>query len=207
MSEIELNPKIFAVEKVKPEVIHQVVVAKLANRRRPIASTKTRGQVRGGGKKPWKQKGTGNARAGSIRSPLWRGGGITFGPTSARNFSKKLNKAMIKSALLAALTDKAQGNKIFVMEGLALPSGKTKELASKLADLARKFSSPGRTLIVTGQRDEKLELASRNLPDAKVCLASGLDILDIVNAAKVVMTKDALPVLEKAYLRTQEPKN
>lgn len=206
-AEVELNPRIFAVAKVKPELIHQVVVAKLANKRRPIASTKTRGQVRGGGKKPWQQKGTGRARAGSIRSPLWRGGGITFGPTPARNFSKKVSKSMLRSAVLAALTDKAAGNRIFIMENLEVPSGKTRDLASKLSDLSKKFSSSGHALLITSTPDKKLEQAARNLQDVKVSVASQLNILEIMKAATIIMTRDALPVLEEKYLRTKEPKN
>lgn len=206
-AEVELNSKIFGVEKVKPEVVHQVVVGKLANMRAPIASTKTRGKVRGGGKKPWQQKGTGRARAGSIRSPLWRGGGITFGPTSARNFARKINKPMQRLAIFAALTAKAKENKIFVIDRLELAEPKTKELLVKLQDLSKKMSDlTGKILMIVPDKEEKLMLASRNLPKVKMARADRLNILDILNATSVIIFKDALPVMEKMYLRTKELK-
>src|SRR3989339_1594785 len=122
---ISLNPKIFGV-KTKSWILHQVIVAQQANSRVNVAHTKTRGEVRGGGKKPWKQKGTGRARHGSIRSPLWRGGGITFGPLNTRNFKIKVNKKAKKKALLMTLTSKAINQKIILLEKLEIDQAKTK---------------------------------------------------------------------------------
>jgi large subunit ribosomal protein L4 len=131
---IALSDAIFA---VKPDqaIIHEAMVAQRANARRAIANTKTRGEVRGGGKKPWKQKGTGRARQGSIRSPQWVGGGITFGPTSERNFSLKINKKVKRKALFMALSDKVLSQKFMVLESMDTSSAKTKQAASVIAKL------------------------------------------------------------------------
>ena len=130
----ELNPAIFAVA-LKPELIQQAVVAQQANTRRPIAKTKDRSEVRGGGRKPWRQKGTGRARHGSIRSPLWRGGGVTFGPTNQRNFALKINKKAKRKALAMVLTDKARQEKIILLDQLVLAETKTKKLFEILQNL------------------------------------------------------------------------
>jgi len=127
IKKIGLNPSMFGVE-VKESVVHQVMVAQMANFRVAIAHTKTRGEVRGGGKKPWKQKGTGRARHGSIRSPLWVGGGVTFGPRKERNFAQKVNKKMKRKALFMCLTDKVNDNLFFVLDKLNIQQGKTREM-------------------------------------------------------------------------------
>ncbi len=127
VKETELNPEIFGVA-VKESVVHQVAVAQMANARVAIADTKDRSEVRGGGKKPWRQKGTGRARQGSIRSPLWKGGGVVFGPKSARNFSQKINKKMKRKALFMCLSDKVNNNFLVVIDQLKLTAGKTKEI-------------------------------------------------------------------------------
>lgn len=195
---VELDPKIFGIEKIKPEVVHFVATAMLANRRRAIASTKTRGEVRGGGKKPWQQKGTGRARAGSIRSPLWRGGGITFGPTAERNFGKKINRKVRRLGIYSLLSDRARAGRVFVLDQLELREGKTKELLGHLRQLGslvqgRKF------LFLTADRQGKLLRAGRNLPNVKVETANNLNILDLLRADSIIILKNALPVLEKTY--------
>ncbi len=134
IKDIELNPEIFNVE-VKNSVVHQVVVAQMANSRTAIAHTKTRGEVRGGGVKPWRQKGTGRARVGSIRSPLWVGGGVTFGPRKDRNFSQKVNKKMKRKALFMCLSDKINNDLLVVLDKLNLEKGKTKELVEIIKNL------------------------------------------------------------------------
>ncbi len=191
---VELNPKIFGIAKIKPEVVHFVATALQANMRQPIASTKTRGEVRGGGKKPWRQKGTGRARAGSIRSPLWRGGGITFGPLKNRNFSKKINRKTRTLGILSVLTDKAKEDRILLIDNLEVPSGKTKEFKTKLDNLAtlqkgRKF------LLIIRAKDEQIERAARNLSNVKVCVASNLNILELLWADGLIILKDALELI------------
>jgi len=126
VSEVELNPKVFGLA-VKPDLVSFVVIAQKANQRQVLAHTKNKGEVRGGGRKPWRQKGTGRARHGSIRSPLWRGGGVTFGPTKERNFSLKINKKEKRQALLMVLSDKAKHEKIILIDKLELDQPKTKK--------------------------------------------------------------------------------
>ena len=130
----ELNPTIFGVE-IKPEVVHQVVVTQMANRRQVLAHTKGRSEVRGGGKKPWRQKGTGRARHGSIRSPIWVGGGVTFGPTKIRNFNKAINKKIKRKALFMSLSDKIDNQKIILLDKLELSKIKTKKILAVLQAL------------------------------------------------------------------------
>ena len=134
VKEVKLNPTVFEV-KINEPLIHQVAVAQLANARVAIAHTKNKGEVRGGGKKPWRQKGTGRARHGSIRSPLWKGGGVTFGPRNTRNFSQKINKKMKKAALFSCLSDKAKQKTLMLLDKLELTETKTKEFAKIILNL------------------------------------------------------------------------
>src|SRR3989344_4119277 len=153
---VDLNPRIFEIKELKPWVLHQVVTAKLSNMRRATARTKTKGEVRGGGKKPWKQKGTGRARAGSIRSPLWRGGGIIFGPTEGRNFYKKVNKKLNRLAFFSVLTDRVKSEQLLVVDNIELQEAKTKELSRKLEILMKKMKPAGKNiLIITPGKQEK----------------------------------------------------
>lgn len=198
VSTVELSARIFENRKLQPAALHLVVTALLGNLRRSTAKTKTRGQVSGGGKKPWKQKGTGRARAGSSRSPLWRGGGVTFGPDARQNYGKKVNRKTKRLGIFAVLSDRAQEGRVLIMEGLDLNEGKTKELLAKL----KKFETLAKGkkfLIVLPQRQEKLERAARNLANVKLALASNLNILDLLWAENILILKDALPNLEKTY--------
>jgi len=198
---VDLNPRIFEIKELKPGVLHQVVTAKLSNMRRATARTKTKGEVRGGGKKPWKQKGTGRARAGSIRSPLWRGGGIIFGPTEGRNFYKKVNKKLNRLAFFSVLTDRVKSEQLLVVDNIELQEAKTKELSRKLEILMKKMKPAGKNiLIITPGKQEKLSRASANLPHVKVLTASNLNILDLLRANSIIVPKDALPQIEKTYL-------
>jgi len=200
---LELNQKIFGIEKVKPEIVHQVVTALLAGKRNTVASTKTRAEVRGGGKKPWQQKGTGRARAGSIRSPLWRGGGITFGPTANRNYEKKLNRKVKTLGLFSVLTDKLKGQKLFVLENFDVTEPKTREVAKKITELSGKLSGFGRkVLVVTATKNENLVTAAKNMPNVKVTMAGNLNILDLLASDTLIILKDAFPIIEKTYLKT-----
>lgn len=202
IGQVELPPKMFEVSKVKPAVVQLVVIANLANARHPIAATKTRGLVRGGGKKPWKQKGTGRARVGSIRSPLWRGGGIIFGPTPQRNFSKKVNRRTRRLAMFAVLSDRAAAEQIAVLENLDLAEGRTKELLAKLKAIPS-LAAARRIVLVLPAKQEKLQRAAGNLQSLRVCLANNLNILDLLWAEKIVILKAALPILKQTYLKAE----
>lgn len=194
--EIELNPRIFAVAKVKNDVVHFAATAALSNMRNPIASTKTRGEVRGGGKKPWKQKGTGRARAGSIRSPLWRGGGIIFGPTPERNFTKKVNKKVRQLARKMVLTSFANEQRIAILDRLDLPEPKTREVESAIQKFVHQKEARKIALILP-QKEEKVMTAARNLPHVKVLVANNLNLLDLLWAEKLVILKNALEVMQQ----------
>lgn len=198
----ELPAKMFGIEEIKPEVIHFVATANLANARRPFAATKTRGEVEGSGKKPWKQKGTGRARAGSIRSPLWRGGGIVFGPRPERNFAKKVNRKTRRLASTLVLSDRVREGRLIILDNLELSEGKTKELIAKLQNLTPLVKGK-RILFVIPDKKEKLMRAARNLPLVRIDLAANLNLLDLLWAESILILKDALPVMEKTYLSTK----
>ena len=192
---IRVSSDIFGV-KVKPELIHQTVTALQANLRRPLAHTKTRGEVRGGGRKPWRQKGTGRARAGSIRSPLWRGGGIIFGPRKERVFKKKINKKIKRLALKMALSDKVFNKKMIVLDKLEIPEIKTKEMEKILNRLPNKNE---KTLLVLDKKDDKIILSSRNIPYLKFSLANNLNLLDLLEARYLLTTKAGIKKIEEIY--------
>jgi large subunit ribosomal protein L4 len=185
-----------AKEENASHIVHRALVRQLANARQGTVSTKTRSEVRGGGRKPWRQKGTGRARAGSIRSPLWRGGGVIFGP-KPRDYSVKMNRKERRLALRTALASRSED--LIVIENLAenLPRPKTKELVSALT---RWGIEPGKkTLLIVGEIAENLELSARNLPNLKVILANGLNIYDIVNADRLVATSEAINIIQEVY--------
>lgn len=187
-----LPKEIFGLE-VNQELIHQVVVSQASNRRQVSAHTKGRGQVSGGGKKPWRQKGTGRARHGSTRSPIWRHGGISFGPTKDRDFKKKINRKMKKLAMLMVLSAKAQKNFLVVLETIKLEKIKTKTIANLLQKLPCKNES---TLIVLPGMDKNIILASRNLENAKPGQVKDLNALDLLSFKYLVMPKESIKVLK-----------
>ncbi|HYE22082.1 MAG TPA: 50S ribosomal protein L4, partial [Verrucomicrobiae bacterium] len=199
VSEMDLNPKIFGIEKLDTGLIHLVVRAQRNNLRRAIAHTKNRGEVSGTGKKPWKQKGTGRARAGSFRSPLWRHGGITFGPRNERNFSLKINKSAFRKALFTVLTDKVNDKKLVIVDNLDAVQ-KTKELATKLNELASKNNLGKKLLVITEQSNSNLHRFASNLPKVKILPATQLNIIDLLDN-DLIITKDAVSVIEKTYLK------
>lgn len=186
----QLNEKIFGVE-LRPHLLHQMVVMQLNNRRAGTAATKSKGFVRGGGKKPWRQKGTGRARAGSIRSPLWVGGGTIFGP-QPKDFSYRLPKKARREALLSALSLKRQDGKLLVLDKLDLAEAKTKVMKKVLEDLQVQSA-----LIVIPKSDRKVELAARNLPAVKVLRAEGLNVYDLLHYEHLILTEGALKALEE----------
>ena len=199
VSEMDLNPKIFGITELDANIVHTAVVAQQTNSRGSIAHTKNRGEVSGSGKKPWKQKGTGRARAGSIRSPLWRHGGVTFGPRSQRNWSVKLNRSAFKKALFTILTDKIKYGKIAVIDKLETVS-KSKELSGLLNRIGVKADLGSKFLLIIADHNKEIERAAQNLSNIKVLTANQLNVVDLMNYNPIV-TKDALGVIEKTYLK------
>jgi large subunit ribosomal protein L4 len=193
--EIELSEGIFGVE-VNEAVLHQAVVLQLANQRLGTHKTKTRAEVRGGGRKPWKQKGTGRARAGSIRSPLWVGGGTTFGPRP-RSYKKVLPRKVRRLALKSALSSKVEGGNVIVLEGLHMDAPKTKEMVNVLQNL--KFAA-GKTLIVAGESDVNIVKSANNIPGVKTVTADGLNVYDILHHNKLVLLKDVVSTVEEVWI-------
>lgn len=187
--EIELNDSVFGVD-YNEAVIHQAVVRQMANERLGTHATKTRGLVRGGGKKPWKQKGTGRARVGSIRSPLWVGGGTVFGPTP-RSHAKDMPRKARQLAVKSALSEKLRANELIVIDAIDFEAPKTKNVVKMLADL----HSEGKALIVDGARNTVL--SARNIPGVKAYAPSGLNIYDIVNTDKLFLTQEAVRKIEE----------
>ncbi|KKP93206.1 MAG: 50S ribosomal protein L4 [Parcubacteria group bacterium GW2011_GWC1_38_6] len=175
------------------DLVHQVVVAQSANRRKIIANTKDRSQVRGGGKKPWKQKGTGRARHGSIRSPLWKGGGVTFGPTKERVFSKIAPKKLRRKALFMVLSAKAKNNLLFILDELTLPQPKTKMVEKIMNKFPFKKDS---CLIALPSLDKNFILASRNLPRIITIQAKDLNCIDLLSSKYLVVSKESVKVIK-----------
>ena len=189
---ISVDEKIFKVL-ASPKLTSQVVKAILANRRRPLAHTKDRSEVAGSGRKPFRQKGTGRARAGSIRSPLWVGGGITFGPRKNRNFSQRIPKKMRRQALKAVLSDKVKNNQLIIVSRLVLPQPKTKQIQQFLEKLPIK---EGKILVPLAKTNVNLELATANIPYVKTVYLSGLNLIDLLKHDYVVIDKESFKVLE-----------
>lgn len=204
VGEIEVSDKIFAV-KPSLHLLAEAVRAQANNARKGLAHTKTRGEVSGGGKKPWRQKGTGRARAGSTRSPIWRHGGITFGPRSDRNWSLKINKKAKTKALFMSLSDKAKDGRLIIVEGINLEAPKTKEFIKFMQAFHAKLDTLGKKqMVVMPKKDETLVRASRNLPEISTAFATSLNVTDILKADSMLVMKDSLPVIEKTYLKEQK---
>lgn len=201
----KLNKDVFAVEVTNHQLVKQAYDTYLANGRINLAVTKTRGLVSGGGKKPWKQKGTGRARFGSSRVPIWRGGGVVFGPTGLENYTKKLPTASKRLAIRQALTLANTGGKIAVIEKLVSREGKTSEVAKLLTKLEAKR----RVLVVVAAKTPELIRATANLGDVKLVSAKYVNVYDVMNADRIVLTTDALEGIEAwltAPVATKEAK-
>ena len=190
--QIELNDSIFDVD-VNVPVMHEAVVAHLAALRQGTQSAKTRGEVSGGGKKPYRQKGTGRARQGSIRSPQWVGGGVVFAP-QPRDYTKKMNKKARRVAIRSALTTRVLDEKLFVLEDLTLEEIKTKAMAGVLAnfDLAKAL------IVITGE-NKNVTLSARNIPDVKTIQADMINVYDILKYENLLVTKDAIAKIEEVF--------
>lgn len=202
--EMELPESIFGVE-LNNDLVHQVVVAQAANARKIIAHTKDRGEVSGGGRKPWKQKGTGRARAGSNRSPIWKGGGVTFGPTTERNYSKKINKKMKQKALFMILSAKLNDNEIIFIDEMKLKEAKTKEMKKALESLVESRKSvkskvKGVSILVTlDRKNDDVVKASANILKTKIVLTNSLNVLDLLNHKYILMTEKGVGVIEETF--------
>ena len=192
VGDFQLNENVFGVE-VNQNAMHQVVVALLANKRQGTQSAKTRAEVRWGGIKPWRQKGTGRARQGSIRAPQWIKGGIVFAP-KPRDYRVSVPKSMRRVALKSALTSKVVAGEMIVMEDLAFESIKTKQVAEMIKTLGFK-----KTLIVTAEADEVAYKSARNIAGVSVIPANNINVYDLLKFEKVIMTKDAVSKIEEVY--------
>jgi len=191
VGEIELNESVFGIEP-NQHVLFEAIIMQRASLRQGTHKTKIRSEVAGGGRKPWRQKGTGRARQGSIRSPQWRGGGTVFGPTP-RSYSYKLPKKVRRLAIKSALSSKVLDENILVLESLTFDAPKTKEFKSVLGGL----SVEKKALIVTADLDENVALSARNIPGVTVVTADGINVLDVVNHEKLIMTKAAVEKVEE----------
>jgi large subunit ribosomal protein L4 len=190
---VELSDELFAAP-VNTAVLHQVVTAQLAARRTGTADTKTRGEIRGGGRKPYRQKGTGRARQGTVTAPHYRGGGVVFGP-HPRSYEQRLPRKMKRLALRGALTAKLVDEQLKVIDSFGLDAIKTRDLAGVLRALA----ADGRVLVVSPGRDQNLELSARNLPTVDIILADSLNVVDLIKADLVLIEQPALARMQEVY--------
>ncbi len=199
----ELTEEVFGLT-VNPALVHQAMVAQLANTRSVIADTKDRSEVRGGGKKPWKQKGTGRARAGSNRSPIWIGGGVTFGPTNDRNFTQKINKKMLGKAICMVFSDRLASHDLVIVDDLDIKEGKTKELKAIVEKLlvvdnqGSQVAKP-RALILTGASIDSVKSAGRNLPRLQVLNSQNINVVSLLRANKFIISQQAIVQLQQRY--------
>ena len=189
----KLDAAVFSIEVSNHELVKQAYVTYLANGRENLAKTKTRGLVSGGGKKPWKQKGTGRARFGSSRVPIWRGGGITFGPTGLENYSKNMNVKAKRLAVRQALSLANTAGKIKVVESFTAMDKKTSEMVNFLS----KVEASGRVVCVVDKKDPAKELATRNIQKLQVVGAKNLNVYDILNADSIIFSKNALSIVSE----------
>ena len=189
---MELNDAVFGVE-INEHLVHLAVVRQLANNRQGTQKAKTRSEVSGGGRKPWRQKGTGHARQGSIRAPQWTGGGVVFAPVP-RDYEVKMNKKERRAALKSALTSKVQENKLVVVDSLALAEAKTKEMQKVLTNL-----KADKALVVTAGDDQKVVLSARNIADVQTATVNTINVYDVMKHNTVVVTKDAVASIEEVY--------
>ena len=190
---IDLSDAIFGVE-INEHLVHMAVLQQLADKRQGTQKAKTRSEVSGGGRKPWRQKGTGHARQGSIRAPQWKGGGVVFAPVP-RDYSFKMNKKEKRAALKSALTDKAQAGNLIVVDELKFDEIKTK----KFAQVMNNLKATRKALVVLADNDKNVVLSARNLAEANTTLTNTLNVYDIVNARTLVLTKDAVAKIEEVY--------
>jgi large subunit ribosomal protein L4 len=220
VGEMSLVPEVFAV-KLNEALIYQAVVTQQANERQVLAHTKDRGEVRGGGRKPWRQKGTGRARAGSIRSPIWIGGGVTFGPRKERNFKKKINKKMKQKAILMVLSERVATKNLVVLDKMVMEEFKTKKFNEILRNIEEKIWQNPKTeidsnkaqsqeerkrskikrsiLVINNQKDDKVKYSGRNLVGIKIINLDNINIVDLLKYRNLILTKAGVEKLMKRY--------
>ena len=189
---MDLNDAVFGVE-VNEHLVHMAVVQHLANRRQGTQKAKTRSEVSGGGRKPWRQKGTGHARQGSIRAPQWKGGGVVFAPVP-RDYSFKINKKAKRAAVKSALTSRVQENKLIVIDELKFDEIKTKNFKAVMDNL-----NVAKAYVVINDNDEKVIKSASNLPNVNTAVANMINVYDIMNGGTVILTKDAVKTIEEVY--------
>ena len=189
---LDLNDAVFGVE-VNEHLVHMAVLQQLANNRKGTQKAKTRSEVRGGGRKPWRQKGTGHARQGSTRAPQWTGGGVVFAPVP-RDYSFKINKKEKRAALKSALTSRVQENKLIVVDELKLDEIKTKQFAQVMKNL-----NVDKALVVINDNDQNIVMSAKNIPTVKVAQTNTINVFDILKYSTVVVTKDAVATIEEVY--------
>jgi large subunit ribosomal protein L4 len=188
---VELPDSVFNVP-LNNDLVYQVALVQMSNKRKVLAHAKTRAEVKGGGRKPWRQKGTGRARHGSIRSPIWKGGGVTFGPTKNINFKKKVNKKMAKKALFIALSEKMRSGNLIIVDDIKLNEIKTKEVANILKLFNNKLEKRGSMLIITPSLQKELLRASKNIPKLGVSEIRNLNLLEVLSYKNLFILKDAI---------------
>ena len=192
VGKLDLNDAVFGVE-VNEHLVHMAVLQQLANNRQGTQKAKTRSEVRGGGRKPWRQKGTGHARQGSTRAPQWTGGGVVFAPTP-RDYSFKINKKEKRAALKSALTSRVQENKLIVVDELKLDEIKTKQFAQVMKNL-----NVDKALVVINDNDQNIVMSAKNIPTVKVAQTNTINVFDILKYSTVVVTKAAVATIEEVY--------
>lgn len=204
---VELADSVFGLP-MNQDLLHQVITSQMSNKRQVLAHTKGRGEVRGGGKKPWKQKGTGRARHGSIRSPIWRSGGVTSGPTKEKNFKKDINKKMMQKALKVALSSKARDGQLFILDAINIGTSdasvgairpKTKEMDTVMKKFTTILGRLNNVLLVTPTDSAVLYKSARNLPYLDTIEARNLNPLVLLEANRVILSKESLAVIEKQW--------
>ena len=192
VGKLDLNDAVFGVE-VNEHLVHMAVLQQLANNRQGTQKAKTRSEVRGGGRKPWRQKGTGHARQGSTRAPQWTGGGVVFAPVP-RDYSFKINKKEKRAALKSALTSRVQENKLIVVDELKLDEIKTKQFAQVMKNL-----NVEKALVVSNENDQNIVMSAKNIPTVKVAQTNTINVFDILKYSTVVVTKAAVATIEEVY--------
>ncbi len=192
VGDMELNDAVFGVE-VNEHLVHMAVVSQLANKRQGTQSAKTRSEVSGGGRKPWRQKGTGHARQGSTRAPQWTGGGIVFAP-KPRDYSFKMNKKEKNLALKSVLTSKVAEDKLIILDSISFDEIKTKKMVAVLNNL-----KADKALVVLNDNDKNVILSAKNIPDVKTALTNTINVYDILKYDKLIVTKDAVATIEEVY--------
>lgn len=205
VGQTRLPSEIFGV-KMDSDLIHQIAVSQASNRRRVIAHAKDRSEVSGGGKKPWRQKGTGRARHGSIRSPLWYHGGVTFGPTKERNFKKEIPQKMKRLALFMVLSEKAKNDLLILLDELKIEKAKTKLVVKIIENLKSKIENfkNSNCLIILPKMEKTLILAARNTPNIKTIQAKDLNVLDLLSFKYLITPKESVAVIKETFLKNNK---